>query len=289
MTPLPMTTISGYLGAGKTTFLNSLLAEPKGVRYGVLVNDFGAIAIDEGLVKNQTGDVIALSNGCVCCSIDGDLYSALDRILTATDCPDHLVLEASGVADPAKLAQIAEAEPDLQNAGVLTLVDCMNIDGLLADPQLRDSVLRQISYADKIALSKTDLAGEDKAIAVTEALAQHSRMGSITIMGACHPSKLLPTVARSKTVRPNGHAHYATWSYRGQAALPLDLWREVVTSGNDILRMKGYLKTEGGERYLVQLAGQQWEETPADQGPTELVVIGLEDRLDTARLDAALA
>ena len=207
--PLPMTTISGYLGAGKTTFLNRLLAEPDGVRYAVLVNDFGDIAIDEGLIDNQTGDVIALSNGCVCCSIDGDLYQALDGIFTNADHPDYLVLEANGVADPAKLAQIAEAEPELRNAGILTLVDAVNISAQLADAKLRDSVLRQIVCADQIALSKTEKAGGDDVLDLIADLSAFAPGRAITIAAAVAPVSLLPSHRRVRQRRP---VYSARWT-----------------------------------------------------------------------------
>lgn len=289
MNPLPMSIISGYLGAGKTTFLNRLLAEPDGVRYAVLVNDFGDIAIDEALIENQTGDVIALSNGCVCCSIDGDLYTALDFLLSAPERPDHLVLEASGVADPSKLVQIAVAEPELKNAGVLTLIDSVNISAQLTDPHLRDSVLRQIACADQLALSKFDLASSEEILSRVAELAQSASVQSIAIASQISARDLLPVDGAG--VRGNGgnHAQYATWSYRGEGRLDLDQWKAVLTQGDDVLRMKGFLNTHIGGRHLVQLAGTQWQASAASRGLTELVVIGLKDRLKTDRLEAAFS
>jgi G3E family GTPase len=155
--PVPVTVISGYLGAGKTTLVNRLLADAQGRRITVLVNDFGEIAIDEALILNRSGDTIALANGCMCCSVGGGVYEAIDKILRAPALPDHIVIETSGVADPAKIEQIAVAEPDLVSYGVVTLIDAFNLEAQLADPLLADTVERQIAGAALLVLSKADL------------------------------------------------------------------------------------------------------------------------------------
>ena len=145
--PLPMTVISGYLGAGKTTLVNAILSGDHSLRIAVLVNDFGKIAIDERLIGGRDGDVIALANGCMCCQIGGDLYDAIDRILRMRERFDHLLIETSGVADPAKVAQIAVAEPDLEMSRTVVLVDAVNFAGILAHPRLNDTLLRQLRSA----------------------------------------------------------------------------------------------------------------------------------------------
>ena len=93
MTPIPVTTIGGYLGAGKTTLVNGLLAGGHGLRIGVLVNDFGAISIDEKLIVSRDDDVVTLANGCACCSVAGDLAMALDRFAGRTDRYEQIVIE----------------------------------------------------------------------------------------------------------------------------------------------------------------------------------------------------
>ena len=154
--PLPMTVVSGYLGAGKTTLVNSILSGDHDLRIAVLVNDFGKIAIDEALIAARGDDVIALANGCMCCQIGGDLYDAIDRILRMRERFDHLLIETSGVADPAKIAQIAIAEPDLEMRRTVVLVDAVNFTDVLADPRLNDTLLRQLRSADLILLTKID-------------------------------------------------------------------------------------------------------------------------------------
>ena len=116
MTPLPMSVISGYLGAGKTTFINQLLAGDHGLSLMVLVNDFGAVNIDAALLASKDDDTIALTNGCVCCTMGSDLYLALGDALDRRPRPDHLIVEASGVADPARIANAAQAAAEEEAA-----------------------------------------------------------------------------------------------------------------------------------------------------------------------------
>ncbi|MFP5406389.1 MAG: CobW family GTP-binding protein, partial [Gammaproteobacteria bacterium] len=141
---LPLTVIGGLLGAGKTTLLNHLLAASRGRRIAVLVNDFGAINIDAALVAESAGDTIALTNGCVCCSIGDDLAGALIELLEANPPFDAVVVEASGVSDPWRIAQIALADSDLALEGVIVLVDASTLAEQARDPLLTDSLQRQV-------------------------------------------------------------------------------------------------------------------------------------------------
>lgn len=156
MMGLPLTIVSGYLGAGKTTLINRLLAEDHGLNLLILVNDFGAINIDDTLISASGDDTMALTNGCVCCSMDADLFTALEQVLARDPRPDHLIIEASGIADPAAIAAAARAVPDLSYGGVVTLVDGENIDALLADPLVAPQVEQQIMAADLVLVTKAD-------------------------------------------------------------------------------------------------------------------------------------
>ena len=155
--PLPVVIVAGYLGAGKTTLVNRILREAVR-RLVVMVNDFGDIAIDAELIAAHSGDTIQLANGCICCTIGADLFSAFSRVLDMAPRPDALVIEASGVADPGKLAALARAEPDLRCDGVATLVDAVNIDTLLKDPRVGGAVRQQMEGADLLVVTKEDIA-----------------------------------------------------------------------------------------------------------------------------------
>lgn len=161
MSPLPVIVIAGYLGSGKTTLVNRILAQADPATHGrlvVMVNDFGDIAIDAELIAAHSGDTIQLANGCICCTIGADLFNAFSRVLDMDPRPDALVIEASGVADPLKLAALARAEPDLRCDGVATLVDAVNIETLLADERVGRAVQGQIEGADLLVVTKEDVA-----------------------------------------------------------------------------------------------------------------------------------
>lgn len=173
---LPVLVVTGFLGAGKTTFINRLLAGAEGLRIAAVVNDFGAINIDAALIADRSDTVIGLSNGCICCSLQGDLLRTL-KILTGRPDPiDHVVIEASGVADPQGIVQ-ALSDPVLWPAvrlnAVLTVVDAADC---LADPaRMADPVWQaQVAGADLIHLSRT--AGLDPAPLVPRLVAGGARL-----------------------------------------------------------------------------------------------------------------
>ena len=155
---LPLTVIGGFLGAGKTTLLNRLLVAPHGRRIAVLVNDFGRIDIDAALIRSRTDDMISLSNGCACCSVAGDLTKALVVLAQREEPPEAIVLEASGLADPRGIAQVALANPALRLDGLLTVVDAETLGALSESEPTRGPLMAQLSSADLIVLNKLDLA-----------------------------------------------------------------------------------------------------------------------------------
>ncbi len=119
MPRIPFSVIGGFLGAGKTTLLNHWLRHAQGQRLALLVNDFGAINIDADLIEAHAGDTIALTNGCVCCQIGDDLSLALLRVLDSARRFDAVIVEASGVADPGRIAQLGRADPRLRLDAVI--------------------------------------------------------------------------------------------------------------------------------------------------------------------------
>ena len=168
--PIPVTVIAGYLGAGKTTLVNHLLRHAEGRRLVVLVNDFGEVAIDTDLIVARDGDKLTLANGCMCCAIGGDVLGAFDCALTRDPRPDAILIEASGVAEPERIADYARAEPDLALDSIVVLVAADAVDRLLGDVFVGETVRRQILAADLLILNRGDLVDDAARGAVAERL-----------------------------------------------------------------------------------------------------------------------
>ena len=156
--PIALTVLGGFLGAGKTTVLNHLLQAPHGLRLMVLVNDFGAVNIDASLIQSVSGDgVISMRNGCVCCSMGGELMNALMAIEKRAASLDGLIIEGSGVSDPKKIAQIGALGQGFALQSIITVVDAAAVLDQREDRHIGDMVKTQIAGAHIILLNKTDL------------------------------------------------------------------------------------------------------------------------------------
>jgi len=157
---LPVTIITGFLGSGKTTLLNYILSNQQGLKTAVLVNEFGEIGIDNELIITTEDDMIELSNGCVCCTINEDLVEAVYKILERPEKVDYLVVETTGLADPLPVALTflgTELRDMTRLDSIITMVDCENFSLDLFNSQAAYS---QITYGDIIVLNKTDLVDE---------------------------------------------------------------------------------------------------------------------------------
>ena len=274
--PIPFTVIGGFLGAGKTTLVNTLLRQAAGLRLAVLVNDFGSIAIDAALIESSTGDTIALTNGCICCAIGDDFAAGIEAMLRRRPAPDHILVEASGVADPGSIAQIALLDPDLSLAGVLVLADAESLPGRLADPRLGDTLRRQLRAADLLVLTKTDLAPAAPVIAALRPLAPQAAIleGAALPLAIALDHHAQPGLQASP--RPSGHGMaFATVTLRPSRPLATATLRPALDAlPEGVLRAKGLLCLDG-QRALVQRVGRRLAITACDAPAEEaLVLIG---------------
>ena len=291
---VPVTVVAGYLGAGKTTLVNRLLSEPHGKRLGVLVNDFGAVNVDAALIAAHDGSTITLENGCVCCSIADSMGDALDAVLATA--PDHIVVEASGVAEPAKIAAYGQGWPGCSLAGVLVLADLSDIRRLADDRFVGDLVRRQLAGADAILGTKADLLAETDA-QNTLSWIQNESFGAPLVSSATPVEDLLHITRAPVSVgsepqnvtEPDGAAQFDTVSL-ALAALDrqrLEDWLR--TAPTTVARVKGIVDLVGEGSHLVQRVGQRWSVEPTSLAPTALVVIGLGGEVNEAELRSALA
>src|SRR5258706_8296752 len=168
---IPVTVLTGYLGAGKTTLLNRILSEDHGRRYAVIVNEFGEIGIDNDLILSAEEELFEMNNGCICCTVRGDLIQTLHVLLSRQDDTgkpfDAIIVETTGLADPGPVAQTFFVDHFLQQRAVLdsvtTVVDAKHVLLRLADSR---EAAEQIAFADQIVLNKTEVVSTDELIAI---------------------------------------------------------------------------------------------------------------------------
>ncbi|MEL7092980.1 MAG: CobW family GTP-binding protein [Pseudomonadota bacterium] len=278
---IPVTVIGGYLGAGKTTLINQMLRQAEGLRIAVLVNEFGALSIDEDLIEAQEGDVISIAGGCVCCAFGDNLIGAIGDMVAMKPAPQHIVIEASGVAIPQAIAATLSLVAGVHLAGTVVLADAETVQRRARDTYMGDTILRQLTGADLVLLTKGDLLADTARVA--DWLRDVSDGAEVVqaAFGDCPNAVVLGAVASGVPERGADLDHGAqylglTFDQRGTADAQA-VATVLADAALGLVRAKGFVRTGTGLAE-VQVVGRRWTVTPGGAGHG-LVCIGLRDRI----------
>jgi G3E family GTPase len=294
--PVPVLLVTGFLGAGKTTVVNQMLAHAQGLRIAAVVNDFGAINIDAELIVGAGDGVVSLANGCICCTLEGDLLRTLAALLRRDPRPEYIVIETSGIADPADIVRNL-MDPVIWREAPLETVLCV-VDASCPTAMLEDALLRsQLRAADVVALSKADL--------VEPAALQHMRAA----VGALKPAAVVVEAVRGMVPmtllfpadpnrvpppRETGHRRgpvadrFETFSWTSERPISLARFQP------RLARAKGFFETleEPGRQTLFQLAAGRatLAAAPPPHGSpcVRIVFIAEVGRVSLAEIDRAM-
>ncbi|WP_448109381.1 GTPase [Pseudomonas azerbaijanoccidentalis] len=312
LTPIPVTILSGFLGAGKTTLLRHLLKAEHGLKIAVIENEFSDAGIDTQLLGDEPVQVMTLSNGCVCCTIHTDLTKALYLLLERLDSGeiafDRLVIECTGLADPAPVAQTFFIDEELRERyildGIITLVDAAH-----AETHLTQTIAQaQIGFADRLLVSKRDLVDEPTFTALSERLARINRRAPIRVVdhGQIDLAELLDVrgfnlnadLGGGVSLRPVSQApsidRISSLVLRTDKPLDIDRLSEFMNElleehGKQLLRYKGVLNIVGEPRRMVfqgvlKLYGFDWDTEWAEGEMRESVIVFIADDLPEEKI-----
>lgn len=289
---VPILVVTGFLGAGKTTFINTLLQSDHGLRIAAIVNDFGSINIDATLIGASAEGVIGLKNGCICCSLQGDLLRTLRTVMRQTPVPELIVVEASGVADPTGIIQSLMDPVIWQSARLQTVIGV--VDATDAPHRMEDPLWQtQVRGSDVLLLAKGDCTTTEALSALRSRLSVAFRKTILDLSEAPSISALLELQKANRSfpstnpVPDNRFAH-AEWIYEG--AIDLGAFQKVMGQlAPGLLRAKGFIRFKGqADMMLFQLSGNRATLARAEDGVDPVCRLVLIAERDKTGLDEAI-
>ncbi len=307
MPAIPVTVLTGFLGAGKTTLLNRILSEDHGRKFAVIVNEFGEIGIDNELIVSSDEEIHLMNNGCVCCSVRGDLIRVLGGLARRRGAFDAILLETTGLADPAAIIQTFAMDEDTGDAfaldSVTTVVDAVHFSRHAAENR---QALEQVVYADLILLNKADAVAPEALAAIEGQIRRINDVAEVVRTVRCDlpVARLLGRKAfdigrllfgQPGLAGPAGHGHdhdhgIQSLSLTLQAPLDPEKLGEFLSTllrehGQDIYRCKGIMDVAGAKQrfvfqgvhmYLETAWGRPWAETEARESRAVFIGRGLD-------------
>jgi len=270
----PVTVLTGYLGSGKTTLLNRILTETHGKRYAVIVNEFGEVGIDNDLIVNADEEIFEMNNGCICCTVRGDLIRIIEGLMKRKGKFDGIIVETTGLADPAPVAQTFIVDEEVRRRtkldAIVTVIDAKH---LLGEIESAHEAQEQIAFADVILINKTDLVTSDEIKQVEARIRQINPyaklhrtekcsldLGKVMGMDAFDLNRILEFEPdfMNETHAHEHDSHVKSLSLKSSRDLDPDRflpWIQMIVQklGMDILRMKGILAfKDDPDRFVVQ-------------------------------------
>lgn len=292
-TALPVTIIGGYLGAGKTTLVNHLLRTANGRKLAILVNEFGALPIDEDLIEAQGDDLISIAGGCICCSFGSDLSAALIELGKLPVKPDQVVIECSGVAIPSAISASVSLLDGFAPDGTVVMVDAETIKDASRDEYIGDTIMRQLADADLVVVNKVDLVDARGQADLEEWLktaAPHARSLPAEY-GHAPIDMVLGLAPTQRAAEPYTHADGIFDSIALSCTAPVDgahLAALLTTPEFGITRAKGFFDLPSGGRKALHIVGKRSEISEAPQdAPLGIVCIGLKGQFAPDKIKQA--